>query len=488
MRSLGACALALGACFSPNYADRFPCGPPPNECPSGYACTNGQCGKNGGATIDAPIGPTADAPLQTGTLRVKVYALDGSIGAGITVAFHDPSGATVGVKTTDAAGEAQGQIVAGGGVTVGLYDASQRPSRLRTVRGVKPGQTITFGRPAIADALVQTAMVTLPGAAPAGTTGVSIEAGTDPCVVSIAGSAPPGPVPVPIRQHCVAGATYAVVAYAEDATHKRLGFSAMRGIPTGTAAVSLPPWQTTFATFQVNLSNAPAATMAPCVAADAGPVCGSARLDVLAGGVTFSPEPNRTKAFAIVAGGSTTVGFRFAMGFFDALRYQVGIPYGPTQQDGAGVLVRQIASVPANDPVDLGATLLPRVHNVTVDAGSSPFVLRFAADAPVTGADALGAQVGLSARIDGGPTNGPRWLLLAPPSEGSPVTFPRLPPELAPFVSPAFVVSDAAAFYLDFSTFAGYDDFVTQLGPALFDEGGFPSGPLTARATGIIGD
>src|SRR5262249_15311838 len=277
MRSLGACALALGACFSPNYADRFPCGPPPNECPSGYACTNGQCGKNGGATIDAPIGPTPHAPLQTGTLRVKVYALDGSIGAGITVAFHDPSGATVGVKTTDAAGEAQGQIVAGGGVTVGLYDASQRPSRLRTVRGVKPGQTITFGRPAIADALVQTAVVPPPGAAPAGTTGVSIEAGTDPCVVSIAGSAPPGPVPVPIRQHCVAGATYAVVAYAEDATHKRLGFSAMRGIPTGTAAVSLPPWQTTFATFQVNLSNAPAATMAPCVAADAGPVCVSAR-------------------------------------------------------------------------------------------------------------------------------------------------------------------------------------------------------------------
>src|SRR5262249_61438590 len=150
------------------------------------------------------------------------------------------------------------------------------------------------------------------------------------------GPAPPGPVPVRIRQHCVAGATYAVVAYAEDATHKRLGFSAMRGIPTGTAAVSLPPWQTTFATFQVNLSNAPAATMAPCVAADAGPVCGSARLDVLAGGVTFSPEPNRTKAFAIVAGGATPGGFWFAVGFFHAPPLPGGLPDRPAPPGGAG--------------------------------------------------------------------------------------------------------------------------------------------------------
>ncbi len=487
MRSLW--ALALAACFSPNYADQFPCGTPPNECPSGYTCTNGQCTKTGGGpTIDAPIVVTADAPPQTGTLRVKVYRPDGSLGVGVTVAFHDPSGAPVAVKTTDAAGEAQNDISSGGGVTVGFLDANQRPDRLRTVRGVKPGQTITFGRPAVADPLVQTAMVTIPGTPPAGTTNVAIEAGTGQCAILIGGAAPPGPVPLPIQQHCVAGSTYTVLAYAEDGTRKRLGVSAMRGIPTGTSAVSLPPWQTTFGSFQVNLSNAPAATMAPCVASDAGLLCGSTRLDVFVGGVAFSPEPNPTKQFAIVAGGSTTVTFRLAMGVFDALRYQVGIPYGPAAQDGSGLLVRQIVSVPANDPIDLGATLLPRVHDVTVDAGSSPFVLRFAADAAIAGADSLVAQISLTSPIDGGPANGPRWLLLAPPSETSPVTFPRLPAELQPFVSASFVVSDASAFYVDFSIFAGYDDFVTQLGPALFEEGGFPAGPLTARATGIVGD
>jgi hypothetical protein len=491
MRLVLGLALALAACFSPSYADHFPCGTPPNECPSGYTCTNGQCGQPGtGSPIDASVDvPMADAPPQTGTLRVKVYRPDGSLGVGVTVAFHDPSGAPAAVKTTDAAGEAQNDISSGGAVTVGFLDANQQPSRLRTVRGVKPGQLITFGRPAIADPLVQTAMVTIPGGAPTGTTNVSLEAGTGNCS-TLTGVAPPGPVPLSIQQHCVAaGSSYSVIAYAEDATRKRLGFSAMRGIPTGTAPVALPPWQTTFASFQVNLANAPAATMAPCVATDAGsPLCGSSRLDVFVAGVTFAPEPNRTKDFAIVAGGSTTVSYRLAMGIFDALRYQVAIPYGPTGQDGAGLLVRQIVSVPANDPVDLGATLLPRVHDIAVDAGGPPFVLRFAADSAVTGADALVAQVNLAPRIDGGSGSGPRWLLMSPASDTSPVTFPQLPAELQPFLSSMFVVSDASAFYIDFSTFAGYDDFVTQLGPALFDEGGFPAGPLTARATGLVGD
>jgi hypothetical protein len=480
-------ALALAGCFSPNYPDHFPCGTPPNECPSGYTCTNGQCSTGGGPMIDAPIVVLADAPAQTGPLHVKVYRSDGSFGDGLTVTFHDPAGAVAAVQTTDAAGEAQHDISTGGGATVAFLDASQQPDRLRTVMGVSPGETITFGRPAIADPVVQTAMVTIPGAPPTGAAGVSLEAGTGECVVST-GLAPPGPVPVPILSHCVAtGSTYGVIAYAEDASHKRLGFSAMRGIPTGTAAVALPPWQTTFASFQVNLSNAPSATDAPCVAGDAGALCATARLDVFAGGVTFSRDPASRKDFGMVAGGSTALTYHVAIGFFDALRYPVGIPFGPGAQDGSALLVRQIAGIPANDPIDLGQTLLPRVHDVTADPGTTPIVVRFASDAPAVGADAVIVQIALSARIDGGAQNGPRWLLIAPPTQASPVTFPQLPTELSAFTA-GMVVSDASAFTIDFSTFAGYDAFVTQLGPALFEEGGFPPGPLTARASGIVGD
>ena len=134
--------------------------------------------------------------------------------------------------------------------------------------------------------------VSPPGSPPGGTTLYVYEAGTGGCTAQ-SGVAPPGPVPLPIRQHCVAtGATYNVIVYATDGAGKRLAFSAARGISTATTAVTLPAFQTTFTPFQINLANAPEATSASCFTDDAGSLqaCAGSAIDAYVGGVGFRPD------------------------------------------------------------------------------------------------------------------------------------------------------------------------------------------------------
>jgi len=486
MRS--AIALLLCGCFSPDYGEDFPCGTPPNECPSDYTCVGGVCKPSGGAAIDAPIAMTIDAPPpETGPLRVKVYRPDGSVGVGVAVAFHDPQGRTVAIKIADGNGEAENDITTGGAVTAGFFNTDSTPNRLRTVGGLSANRTLQIGKAAVADPLVLTAMVSPPGSPPAGTTLYDYEAGTGACTGQ-SGVAPPGPVPLPIRHHCVAtgGGTYNVIAYATDGAGRRLGFSAARGISTATTGVPLPPWQTTFTASQLNLANAPDATSAPCLTDDAGSLqqCARSAIDAFSGGVGFRPESG--KSFPLLPLGSTTLSYRLAPGFFDALRYQVSIPYGPTAGDGSALYLHQVLGVPANDPVDLGAVLPPRVRNARVDAGTVPFVLRFDADATPVGMDAFAAEVGWRAVTDAGSPSFRRWLLLLPPGTSAPVRFPELPSELAAFVDPEFTVEDVSAFFVDFSNFDGYDAFVNELGTALFDDDGIPPGTITFRASGVF--
>jgi hypothetical protein len=482
-----AIALVLGGCFSPDYGENFPCGAPPDECPSDYTCVGGVCKKSDGVGVDAPIGMTVDAPPpETGPLRVKVYRPDNTVAVGVTVVFHDPQGRDIAVTTTDGNGETRNDITTGGAVTAAFFNADLTPNRLRTVGGLSPNRTLQIGKAAVEDPLVLTAMVSPPGSPPGGTALYVYEAGTGGCTAQT-GVAPPGPVPLPIRQHCVAtGATYNVIVYATDGAGKRLAFSAARGVSTATTAVTLPPFQTTFTPFQINLANAPEATSAPCFTDDAGSLeaCAGSAIDAYVGGVGFRPDSG--KSFPLLPLGSTTLSYRLAPGFFDTLRYQVSIPYGPTGADGAALYLHQVVGVPANDPVDLGAVLPPRVRDARVDAGTVPFVLRFDADASPTGMDAFAAELGWRSVTDAGSPSFRRWLMLLPPGTSSPVRFPELPSELSAFIDSGVTVEDVSAFFIDFSTFDGYDASVNELGTALFDDDGIPPGTITVRASGVF--
>jgi hypothetical protein len=117
------------------------------------ACSGKSSGTPADAALDAApfdaapfdAAPFDAAPFDAAPAGIAVHVIDKGVAvANAPVLFHDPSGALIARTTTDAAGDAIGDVPDGSMVTVVATGSGAR-SWLRTIRGAKRGDRLVFG-------------------------------------------------------------------------------------------------------------------------------------------------------------------------------------------------------------------------------------------------------------------------------------------------------------------------------------------------------
>ena len=231
------------------------------------ATTESDAGSNGDASQakDASAEPDAaksDAGPAAGPITVIVTTATGPE-PGVSVLFHDATGAVVATETTDANGSASEDADAGGGVqAITAVLGTQLSPSLVSIFAVEPGDVLTVldttVPPAGSD---DTVVANAPGSAPASTTQYAAFAG--PCGSSDESSS----VDLSLGVGCVAGGSFPLLALAEDQNSSELAYAYQKTNavadagtgPTGGAEieVTIPgPWATAGST-SVSVANVP---------------------------------------------------------------------------------------------------------------------------------------------------------------------------------------------------------------------------------------
>ena len=252
---LAASVLAPFACV--NSSDTPP-PPPAFDAGPGY---DAQGVDTSVPDVAVPDGSAPDSPAEAeaGPTTASVTVLAGVGGApkaGVTVVFSDASGNLVDTKTTGADGKATATAAPGGMITVAVGGLGRR--ELFTFVGVKAGDDLVAFDVAVAPPTPPELSVDLPANPPP--TAVRYDVYSGVC----AGQGAVSPVLNQLFDACYRGGKAPVVAIATDANFARVAFAYKKGNPIevdgGLAQVTgLGPWSTTLGTYNVAVTNAPAA-------------------------------------------------------------------------------------------------------------------------------------------------------------------------------------------------------------------------------------
>jgi hypothetical protein len=362
--------------------------------------------------------------------------------SGVTVVFHDASGAVLSTSVTDAAGKARGDIPSGGQITVA------RPDDLLTIAGAEPGAMyLVPGIPEGRQLPLGQATITTPGAltgAPAGATyHLSVGCSTQ----SFAAAA--GSVEISVFPACPAkNGTVHVVARVLDDEGALLAFSTVAATAAaGDWTATLPAW-TSADGLTVTVTGGPAGTES--VATELAFVLDG---HVYLGATASTPGTSGTFAFpvdnAAVDAFRVTISASFANGY---------------------ATTTTIAAPTATQTVALGG-LLPRLTAVDVSGGVR-------AELSFGGGSFADSDGGIATF---GWEETSTWRVIVPPGTASPITLPALPDQLAA-LRPS---EDQDAPLLSFWESTGIDAYPAFVQAALAGTLSAPpaAGSLTVRET-----
>lgn len=191
-----------------------------------------------------------------GDSNVAITVLEGGMPAqGLTVLFHDATGALLSATQVGPDGVASGRISAGGMVTVVRFSSDSSAVVLETIGGLEPGATLSVGSTVDPWQYAGDLDITLSESF-AGADHYVVDWGcdyydfSDPTESSYAY----------FGRACVPGGTASAIAVAYDAEGNPLGHSGMAGIaldPDTTGQVTLPAWNSDWETATLSLSNLP---------------------------------------------------------------------------------------------------------------------------------------------------------------------------------------------------------------------------------------
>jgi hypothetical protein len=405
--------------------------------------------------VDAGDGPDAapSADAAPGTISVTVFDRNapGTPLAGATVLLHDTDGSLLTELTTDAAGQAAGQGVAGGMVTVSFPDGNG--ARFVTIAGVGADDVLVVGPSSAGLTGVElgTMNVTLPGAVLLASA-ISVTSG---CASNVSDMLALEPVPLLFDQGCPD--PFDVLATAFDDTLHPIQYAIATDVVFMADGTIAPPvWRTDFANQTVTLTNAPAAvttvTVVTATSSD---------------GFLYEPVFDLVD----VTGGMGEVPVKYPQGFAEAYQYGTFVD---TADGGFTAVVRRSPAPPASATVDL-ATLLPAVTVPDVDVNG---VVHFNADAALTGVDGVDLRL---AWTGPGKVSG-EWEVVLPGDSFS-FTLPELSATLAPLGPAAGASWSGATYAFESDQIAGYAAFRAGAGAAVgavIDVFGGGSLPATA--------
>lgn len=389
-------------------------------------------------------GDAADAAPTTAT--VTVLGTNALPKAGVAVVFQDATGAVVEAKTTDAFGRASRSVVDGSMVTVATGGSGRR--ELFTFLGIKNGAQILAFDVDIGSTAQPTFSVDVPLPLPVGTLSYSAQAGD--CASAILGQ---GPVTVYLQQRCQNGGKSPIVAFGYDDGSNKSVWSFQKGnalaTDGGVAQVTgLPAWSSTFGTFGITTTNAPAALQAV-----------SFSTAETVGGV-----PLHSDSAGPVTGGTASVQMRMLPGYADAFQSQASVQTF-AQLIGSWSFISKAVAPPASGATqayDL-AQLMPAFTGVTVDATDAAHPkMVWTSVAPFTGADGGFARIPWSARTDAGVSETNGWTFVFPASTTN-LQGPQLPASLDAWVPPTGVgISAPVVAFVEEDDIPGYDALLTK--------------------------
>jgi hypothetical protein len=412
--------LAITGCGS----DSAPSSPASGGAGGAQGGTGGIGGSAGGQAGSAGSGGGCTVP---GTVSVE-YALFGAAPDGHVVVFHRADGSVDSETTTDASGKASGTLQCGGLVTLSLS-----ADVLWTLRA-EPGDDIVLedtppDSTGVGDMLLDVAEGF------AGASMYPLGCAGPPADLSDLTVGPK----FAIRKYCLNPAgKFHELAVALDSAYHPLAFTFLKDITPAAPAlttVTLPtPWRTDFATFQVDVANAPAGFQGISLTT-------RPWLD----GLTYYPDTMN----AAFANGSASVQAKYPADFGSMLQYMVSV--GST-----GIEIRLHRRV-ANPPPTISLSAVdfpPAVSNATLDK-TMPTRPLAAWQGDTSAAD--GVVIYMTYAPDG--TKPKSWNGTVPPG-GSSFSYPELPAALAEFVpTPATTYQGLEVHALSSSAIAGYSDF-----------------------------
>ncbi|AKU96303.1 hypothetical protein AKJ09_02967 [Labilithrix luteola] len=397
---------------------------------------------------DADVADTAPALPQAVTVNV-VRSMKPA--AGVTVVFHDASGAVLGSTKTDAAGKAVSTGAIPAQVSVLLGAASWLRS-VHTWTSVEAGDElfVTDFSPMGGEELGHIT-VTLPGEV-MGSSWYYANVGS--CGVARQGKNVGTPASITMRAECVRPQNAILGRSAGDRTN---GFAFLKGVPAPAPAagvdVTLGSWWFTAAMASVNILNPPSSLTNTKL-----------DLDDILGDVAYPSDSMYLK--------TATASLAFAAGFADAHQFTALDGAYPTPRS----LVTRIPSTKSSVTLDFG-TAPPAIKDMTLAATNRERPeLSWTLPAGMSTVDgALGA-------VDYQADNQTkyRWSFVLPPNATS-ARFPELPAEVADWV--AFTPKPAEIGFSGFTSLNltlvssdlldGYGAFRTEVGrlvPLEFDE------------------
>ena len=354
-------------------------------------------------TTEPPTGDTGTTePVADGPLTVTV-SNNADVFVGATVIFHGPDGAALGTGTTDASGSATfDTFEAGGAVTI---VAPGPTTYMLTAFDLDPGTFVadpTGGAGTPED--VGEMDITFPGTLGSAT---NYQA-RNGCGTRSSGAA--DPLSLDVTRRCATEDNRAsALGVATNVDGDLVGYSLRSDVLiTGIdpAQITLPAWNTDFDDFVVTATNVPAT---------ATEVSGST--DVYQSGIALYYG---TSERVVPAGGNIDLPMDDVMRGSDSLVVNVGVEYDTTGSYAAASLLQGFTSAPAAFSLDVGTTLLPRVHEANLDLATR--VLSFTVDGDLSKADAALTALRWS---DG--TDDYQWYLHHPPVSDGMLVFPELP-------------------------------------------------------------
>jgi len=433
-------------------------------------------GTEDGGLVDGDGTPIGDDALivdagPSGSATVKLVGVLGPL-QGVPVIFHDSEGTVVDVVISDDSGTAQAII--GPGAMVTLADSGVEFSvsfggetKLYTVTGVNPGDTITFGVDSDPWQTVAQINVSLPGAfAGASLYAVSVGCGE-------ASTSEPGtPIALEVPAACVrAGNLIDLLVIALDDGENILGYTSAVGFPInlgGVVGVNPPAWSTGMASTSLNLTNAPPSST------------GAETKFGLVSGVGEFIVDHSNGSFV---GNSLALPHSYPLGFASGLRYLLCVFHSSgTQAENVSYILRRITgNVPSTIGHDLAIDVLAIISSALlgINTPSRPSVSFTVEDGDLATAD--GGIVVVQWMDGGGGTF--EWAIMIAPGTTI-VTVPALPDligDLRPTAQSQYLPPRVAIFDADFID--NYDVFRTVFGfNFVLSQVGTPNGDFTVRA------
>ncbi len=400
--------------------------------------------------------PSSSAPAGAGAALVTVFD-DGVPYADRWIVFHNAQGNVLSFAKSDAAGKVSGLVPDGGMVTVAYGSSVQH---LRTIVGVKPGESIIVGEAEDEGAwgnAVARARVTFPGPRP-GAARYTLSAGVAETEVP----KPAGPVTISVMDRFTEAARtedgkdaggrrrFRVLGEAIGSDGEPLGFAfawAEVQRPSDDRAksdkpdavdVKLPAWSTTYRPITALVTNAPAGLST--ARADLGVVTASANRFV---------RPSRSTPI----GQSTSLRFLVPEPLGDDIAFRLELAW---EADDKAVIARR-RRAEASIRVDLGVEMLPRVSAAMIERTNDParpsVHWTVASDRSPAPAPADATVLRLK-----WPASGEHeWTIVLPPTQRDPFRLPTLPPVLREWRPDALPIVGAVAL-VESSVYENYDD------------------------------